>query len=176
MPQAVLAAQAKEEKKIPLMNRAQIGLSIKHPQKGKEELQAVATAQAAQVQRQLEGDSPFDEQALNFYWQEYAGALPLEYKATAMRMQNLRPSLLKDATFEVVVDNEMIAKDFTAMIPNLQTYLGSRLKNSQVQMRVRISEAMENVRAFGRVEKFQMMAQKNSALLQLKEVFGLELY
>ena len=34
----------------------------------------------------------------------------------------------------------------------------------------------ENVRAVSRVEKFQMMAQKNNALLQLKEEFGLELY
>ena len=43
-------------------------------------------------------------------------------------------------------------------------------------MTVRVSEATENVRAVSRVEKFQMMAQKNSALLQLKEEFGLELY
>ena len=28
----------------------------------------------------------------------------------------------------------------------------------------------------GRVEKFQMMAQKNQALMQLKDEFGLELY
>lgn len=40
----------------------------------------------------------------------------------------------------------------------------------------RISAPTEKVRAYGRVEKFQMMAQKNSALLQLKEEFGLELY
>ena len=41
-------------------------------------------------------------------------------------------------------------------------------------MTVRISAPTEKVRAYGRVEKFQMMAQKNSALLQLKEEFGLE--
>ena len=41
---------------------------------------------------------------------------------------------------------------------------------------VRISAPTEKVRAYGRVEKFQMMAQKNSALLQLKEECGLELY
>ena len=43
-------------------------------------------------------------------------------------------------------------------------------------MTVRISAPTENGTAYGRVEKFQMMAQKNSALLQLKEEFGLELY
>ena len=50
------------------------------------------------------------------------------------------------------------------------------LKNRKVTMTVRVSEATENVRAVSRVEKFQMMAQKNNALLQLKEEFGLELY
>ena len=104
------------------------------------------------------------------------GRMPIEQKAIAMRMQNMRLSLLDDTTFEVVVDNEIIAKDFTALIPNIQAYLRGSLKNRKVTMTVRVSEATENVRAVSRVEKFQMMAQKNSALLQLKEEFGLELY
>ena len=75
-----------------------------------------------------------------------------------------------------MVDNEIVAKDFTSMIPDIQNYLRSRLKNRKVRMTVRVSEAAENVRAFSRVEKFQMMAKKNEALLHLKEEFGLELY
>ena len=102
--------------------------------------------------------------------------MPIEQKAIAMRMQNMRLSLLNDATFEVVVDNEIVAKDFTALIPGIQAYLRGSLKNRKVTMTVRVSEATENVRAVSRVEKFQMMAQKNNALLQLKEEFGLELY
>ena len=35
---------------------------------------------------------------------------------------------------------------------------------------------IEMTDAYGRVEKFQMMVQKNDALLQLKNEFGLELY
>ena len=75
-----------------------------------------------------------------------------------------------------IVDNEIVAKDFTSMIPNVQNYLRSRLKNRKVKMTVRVSAPAENVRAFSRVEKFQMMAKKNEALLQLKDEFGLELY
>ena len=118
----------------------------------------------------------FNERDLNYYWQEYAGRMPIEQKAIAMRMQNMRLSLLNDTTFEVVVDNEIVAKDFTALIPGIQAYLRGSLKNRKVTMTVRVSEATENVRAVSRVEKFQMMAQKNNALLQLKEEFGLELY
>ena len=103
--------------------------------------------------------------------------MPKEQEALAKRMQMLRPALLNNSTtFEVVVDNEFAAKDFTALIPELQDYLRGRLKNSKVMMTVRVSEATETVRPVGRVEKFQMMAQKNQALMQLKDEFGLELY
>ena len=70
----------------------------------------------------------------------------------------------------------MAAKDFVALIPELQQYLSKRLKNRKVAMQVRVSEDSEAARPVGRVEKFQMMAQKNQALLQLKDTFGLELY
>ena len=43
-------------------------------------------------------------------------------------------------------------------------------------MKVRVSEATVSLRTVGRVEKFQMMAQMNQAVMQLKDEFGLELY
>lgn len=173
-PASVLMAQGKEEKKIPVMNKSSLGLSIKHPQKEAEQ-QSTAVMNQSQA-HPVEEDFIFNEKDLNYYWHEYAGRLPIEQKALAMRMQNMRVTLLDDTTFEVVVDNEMAAKDFTALVPELQSYLRGRLRNRKITMKVRISEATENVRAFNRVEKFQMMAQKNNALMQLKEEFGLELY
>lgn len=43
-------------------------------------------------------------------------------------------------------------------------------------MIVRVSAPAEQTRAYSRVERFQMMAQKNEALVQLKDEFGLEFY
>ena len=175
-PEAVLKVQLKEEKKIPVMNRSSLGLSIKHPQK-ETGAQNAAVQTTVHTQVQPEEDYIFNEKDLNYYWQEYAGQLPIEHKAIAMRMQNIRPALQKDdVTFEILVDNEIIAKEFTAMIPEVQDYLRTRLKNRKVRMTVRVSAPAENVRAYSRVEKFQMMAKKNDALMQLKEEFGLELY
>ena len=175
-PEAVLKVQLTEEKKIPVMNRSSLGLSIKHPQK-ETGAQNAAVQTTVHTQVQPEEDYIFNEKDLNYYWQEYAGQLPIEHKAIAMRMQNIRPALQKDdVTFEILVDNEIIAKEFTAMIPEVQDYLRTRLKNRKVRMTVRVSAPAENVRAYSRVEKFQMMAKKNDALMQLKEEFGLELY
>ena len=172
---AGVAQTAKEERKIPVMKMSSLGVSIKNPQRDQVS-QNAATTYVPKVQ-QPEEDVNFNERDLNYYWQEYAGQLPKEQDALAKRMQMLRPALLNNSTtFEVVVDNEFAAKDFTALIPELQDYLRGRLKNSKVMMTVRVSEATETVRPVGRVEKFQMMAQKNQALMQLKDEFGLELY
>lgn len=169
------APTVKEERKIPVMKMSSLGVSIKNPQRD-QVTRNTATTHIPRVQ-QPEEDFIFNERDLNYYWQEYAGQLPKEQDALTKRMQMLRPVLLNNSTtFEVVVDNEFAAKDFTALIPELQDYLRGRLKNSKVVMTVRVSEATETIRPVGRVEKFQMMAQKNQALMQLKDEFGLELY
>ena len=175
LPGAGIPSVAKEERKVPVMKMSSLGVSIKNPQRD----QAAQNATVAHVPRvqQPEQDSNFNERDLNYYWQEYAGQLPKEQVAIAKRMQVLRPVLLNNSTtFEIVVDNEIAAKDFTALIPELQDYLRVRLKNSKVVMTVRVSAPTETVRALGLVEMFQMMSQKNQALMQLKEEFGLELY
>ena len=172
---AGVAPTVKEERKIPVMKMSSLGVSIKNPQRD-QTTQNTVTTHVPRVQ-QPEEDFIFNDRDLYYYWQEYAGQLPKEQDALTKRMQMLRPVLLNNSTtFEVVVDNEFAAKDFTALIPELQDYLRGRLKNSKVMMTVRVSEATETVRPVGRVEKFQMMAQKNQALMQLKDEFGLELY
>ena len=172
---AGVAQTAKEERKIPVMKMSSLGVSIKNPQR--DQVSQNATTTYVPKVQQPEEDFMFNDRDLNYYWQEYAGQLPKEQDALAKRMQMLRPALLNNSTtFEGVVDNEFAAKDFTALIPELQDYLRGRLKNSKVMMTVRVSEATETVRPVGRVEKFQMMAQKNQALMQLKDEFGLELY
>ena len=175
-PAAVLMAQEREEKKIPVVKMSGLGISIKRPHIEEEQKSTAPNSTPTHQVVQPEEDYIFNERDLNYYWQEYAGRMPKEQIAIAKRMQNMHLTLINDSTFEAVVDNEIVAKEFTAMIPTLQDYLRTRLKNRKVTMTVRISAPTEKVRAYGRVEKFQMMAQKNNALLQLKEEFGLELY
>lgn len=176
---AVSSGQSgKEEgRKVPVMSLSSLGVSIKHPQRGQEEKNVQSVSSSTPSHAVQEEDLMFNERDLDYYWREYATQLPKEQDALSKRMLMLHPSLLKNSTtFEVVVDNEMAAKDFVALIPELQQYLSKRLKNRKVAMQVRVSEDSEAARPVGRVEKFQMMAQKNQALLQLKDTFGLELY
>ena len=173
---AGIAQRGQGERKIPVMKMSSLGVSIKNPKRD-QVIQKEMMPQPGKVQQTVEEDFIFNDRDLNFYWQQYAGQLPKEEDSLTKRMQMLHPVLLNNSTtFEVVVDNEIAAKDFRNLIPELQNYLRVQLKNSKVVMTVRVSEPTETVRPVGRVEKFQMMAQKNQALMQLKDEFGLELY
>ncbi|WP_291529746.1 DNA polymerase III subunit gamma/tau [Bacteroides sp. UBA939] len=163
--------QAKEQK-VRVVNMSDLSISIKHPRVEEENKQAVAATPQESVQP--EEDLAFNEKDVNFYWQEYAGRLPQEQVALANCMRLLHLTMQDATTFEVVVDNNIVAKEFTEQKQELQDYLRMRLKNSKATMTVRVSDPAENVRPTNRVELFQMMAQKNSALLQLRDEFGLE--
>ncbi len=172
---ATAGLEAAKERKIPVIKMSNLGVSIKNPQREEEKQENTIRVTSTPVDSQE--DFIFNERDLNYYWLDFAGKLPIERVAIAKRMEGLRPVLLgKSTTFEVLVENEMAGRDFVALIPELQDYLRACLKNSKVTMTVRVSEPKETVRAVGRVEKFQLMAQKNQALMQLKDEFGLELY
>ena len=131
-PTAILLAQGKEEKKVPVMKMSGLGVSIKRPKAAEEEEETKSTTTTtAQQAAQPEEDYIFNERDVNYYWQEYAGRMPKEQVAIAKRMQNMRVTLLNDTTFEAVVDNEIVSKEFTAMIPHLQEYLRARLKTAR---------------------------------------------
>ena len=174
---SVLAARKAEEKKVPVMAKGGLGISIKQVQveeKNYEAASATVPVQVSEARVQPEEDYMFNERDVNYYWQEYAGRLPHEQVAVAKRMQNLRLTLLDATTFEVVVDNPIVAKEFADLAPAIQDYLRTRLKNNKVTMAVRVSAPEEKARAYGRGEQFQMMAEKNKALLELQDEFGLE--
>ena len=168
------STQINNEKQTPVIKATKLGISIK--QQPVETVTDQKTVESNKQEYKEEEDFIFNDRDLNHYWLEYAGQLPKEQVAIAKRMQGIHPTLINNSTtFEVVVDNEIAAKDFTALIPEIQQYLCAQLRNSKIEMRVRVSAPSETVRAVGRVEKFQLMAQKNHALMQLKETFGLEL-
>ena len=93
-----------------------------------------------------------------------------------MRMKSATLNRIDEVTFEMVVDNAIIERDFITLKPFIESYLRKQLDNGGVTMEVRVIEPEENKRPFSRMEKFQMMADKNKALYKLRDEFDLELY
>ena len=78
-PTAVLMAQGREEKKIPVMKMSGLGVSIKRPHIEEEQRNPSSNPTAAHQAAQPEEDYIFNERDLNYYWQEYAGRMPKEH-------------------------------------------------------------------------------------------------
>lgn len=159
--------------KIPTVNKSSMGFSIKNPRPTMSE-----TSHAQMTVHQASGtdeDQAFSEQDLRRYWLEFAQRLPKEEAANAGRMKTMSPHLLDDnTTFEIVVDNEIVKKYMEDIMPKVRSYLCAQLHNSKVSMTVRVSNPQEVVKAYNRVEQYQMMNQKNPQLQHLREEFGLE--
>ena len=103
--------------------------------------------------------------------------MPKEQVAIAKRMQNMHVTLLNATTFEAVVDNEIVAKEFyldDSPITRVPTYPPEKPQGNH-ECTYQHSPLRKSART-AVLKKFQMMVQKNNALLQLKDEFGLELY
>ena len=170
-----LPEMKEEKRKIPVIKAGQIGMSIRHRPNQPEAGPKTVSPKNPVMQENYE-DYLINERDLKYYWREFAQQqLPVEEKANAARMMNMAPKLLNDTTFEVGVDNGMVEKYMTQLVPAIQNYLREKLHNRKITMTVRVYEAKEVVRAYSQVERFQLMSKKNPKLMKLKEIFGLEL-
>lgn len=169
--------EIKEERKIPIIKAGTIGMSMRrHPASTvTPNTQANSPAPVSNTVQADYEDYVIYEKDLKYYWRDFASRLPKEENANAARMMNMSPKLLNDTTFEIGVDNEMVAKYMTQLLPAIQKHLRESLHNRKITMTVRILEGKEVVRAYSQVERFKLMSQKNPKLLKLREIFGLEL-
>ena len=162
-------------KKIPSFNKNEISFSIRGGNQTETEEQQSKEVVSSSKEVVL-GDADFADEELKDSWVDYAMSLPIEHKASAMRMKSATLNRIDEVTFEMVVDNAIIERDFITLKPFIESYLRKQLDNGGVTMEVRVIEPEENKRPFSRMEKFQMMADKNKALYKLRDEFDLELY
>ncbi|NDV68671.1 DNA polymerase III subunit gamma/tau [Dysgonomonas sp. 25] len=107
-------------------------------------------------------------------WKAFAEALTEEHHLKNT-MLNCLPALLNNTTFEVVVNNPMQEQRLVDHGVDILSNLRHKLRNTNIQMQIRVSEDNEKKLAFTPQEKFKLMAEENNALSLLKDEFGLEL-
>lgn len=107
-------------------------------------------------------------------WKTYAEALTEEHHLKNT-MLNCLPNLLDNRTFEIVVNNPVQEQRLLECKMDILYKLRAQLRNTQLQMEIRISEDNEKKLAFTPAEKFNLMMEENESLRRLKDEFGLEL-
>lgn len=163
--------------KVPTLKKGLLSVSIRQGQASPSGQEKGVAQPVAHLQKQApQEDYIFNENDIRYYWLEFANQLPVEENAMAGRMKNMRPKLLDDHAFEVVVENELVGKSMQSMSQRIVAHMRTQLHNSKITMVVRVMQESDVKRAYGRVDQFKMMSQKNPALLKLKEIFGLELH
>lgn len=179
---ALLSAQKQTERKLPTIKPGSLSVSIRNMQQPKPDeaphpsanpASATAVSSPAQ-QTTIEADRPFNEEDVQHCWMDYANQLPIEDSATAGRMKDMTLKLLDEYTFEVTVNNELVEKELLKLKQHILSHMQKSLHNRRIDMLIKIEET-EIKRAYGRVEQFQLMTEKNPVLQKLKETFNLEL-
>ncbi len=107
-------------------------------------------------------------------WKEYAETL-LEEHHLKHTMLNCLPELLSKENFEVVVNNPVQEQRLLENMPSILNILRNKLRNTKVQMQVRITVDNEKKLGFTSFEKYNLMVEQNDVLKRLKDEFGLEL-
>ena len=177
-----LPATETKEQKLPKIRMGAFGPSIRKMGEAQHAPQGTprpATGPAAsgdvKPSPPEEEDYPVTEDNISFSWHEFINTLPQEETAMAQRMKVIRPKLLKDATFEVLVENEQVKVYMEKMAPRVERHMRENLHNRHIAMTVRIAAPSETRRITSKPQQYQAMSQRNPALQKLKETFGLEL-
>ncbi len=118
--------------------------------------------------------TPFDTTDLVKYWDEYTKNLEGNAYLKGI-MVNCKPSLREDYHFEVSVHNPGQRDELLNDSGRLLPYLREQLKNTRIQMRIRISENNEKKLAYTSSEKYEHLLEINPVLGKLREEFNLTL-
>lgn len=119
-------------------------------------------------------NQPFTPIQLINEWKAYANTL-IEEHHLKNTMLNCLPELLSKDKFEVVVNNPVQEQRLTENKYTILNILKERLRNTQIEMEVRITVDNEKKLGFTSFEKYNLMIEQNDALKRLKDEFGLEL-
>lgn len=116
--------------------------------------------------------TPFTEEELIESWNAYANSTDKKIFLKNLMLNN-PPKLQDNFYFEVVVHNPAMQEELFNNAINILGALRTRLKNTHIQMRVRISEGNEKHLAYTSAEKYEHMVEINPLLEKLAKEFDL---
>jgi DNA polymerase-3 subunit gamma/tau len=164
-----------ERPKVFIPNLHALSTSVKIP--SLKDVGKTMDALAEEEDPYLKGDAREDYTTEQFFkcWSDFAARLKTEGKKNALTIFiSNAPKLTGQNQYEVIVENKVQENLFRDERPNLHNFLRSNLKNFGIEVSVRIDEKAVVKRPYTASEKFQHMAAKNPALVDLKNKFNLD--
>ena len=117
----------------------------------------------------------FTDDDLLFHWTSMCNRMPQEMAGMAARMKNITPHIVQMPIVEVVVDNEILLNQMTAIKKRIRNTLARDLHNNQIELTLRLAEASEVTKILTKKELFEEMSRKNPAIERLRSLYDMEL-
>lgn len=127
----------------------------------------------AQVQATTEV-RPFSNHDLCHEWRYFLNQLPREHAATAGRLKNIEPKLVKEWTGHIVFESQPVANCFLEIKNQMLQFMRSRLRNVQIELTYEVEALAAPTRVKTPREHWAELQQKNRLIQKLQKQLGLE--
>ncbi|MDF2432007.1 MAG: polymerase subunit gamma/tau [Mucilaginibacter sp.] len=137
----------------------------------------VTEAQLEEEDPYIKGDAKeqYTPDQLLKCWSDFAARMKTEGKKNLLTIFiSNPPTMIAPDIYEVLVENKVQENLFRDERPSLLNFLRTTLRNFNIEVSVRVDEKAVIKRPYTAVEKFQHMAAKNPAIVDLKNKFNLD--
>ena len=168
----IKSAEAKTANAHPKVHLSSIGMTFanlsKSPEKPSYQKENLATKEKSEHQE-------FSNDMLLLQWTAMCNRMPQQMAGMAARMKNMTPTITTFPQIEVVIDNEILLKQMTAIQGRIRNTMAQSLHNSDITLSLRLAKADEVKKILNNRELLEDMRTKNPALDKLLNELEMEL-
>ena len=129
----------------------------------------------SQEAENISDNKEFTNDQLLIQWIAMCARMPQQMTGIAARMKNMTPVIADFPNVEVVVDNEILLEDISKIKGRIRNTLAMTLKNSNIQLSLKLAKPEDIKRIPTNRERFDMLIGNNDAFKNLVLELGLEL-
>ena len=129
----------------------------------------------SQEAENISDNKEFTNDQLLIQWIAMCARMPQQMTGIAARMKNMTPVITDFPNVEVVVDNEILLEDISKIKGRIRNTLAMTLKNSNIQLSLKLAKPEDIKRIPTNRERFDMLIENNDAFKNLVLELGLEL-
>lgn len=129
----------------------------------------------SQEAENISDNKEFTNDQLLIQWIAMCARMPQQMTGIAARMKNMTPVITDFPNVEVVVDNEILLEDISKIKGRIRNTLAMTLKNSNIQLSLKLAKPEDIKRIPTNRERFDMLIGNNDAFKNLVLELGLEL-
>jgi DNA polymerase-3 subunit gamma/tau len=133
-----------------------------------------ADAETVMIAAPTRPDKPFVLEQLQATWNAFARLRHQQYDSATEQLVLNRELVLNGTVIRINLDNTLQVGYLTDLKPDLMGYLREQLQNSQVQLEHTVTLQEVKKMIYSSQDKFNFMAEKNPALLELRKTLNLE--